>query len=120
MTDPSAVVDTEAAVLPSARHRSSLIVLACVAGTVVVLDQISKHWVVATIQPRMESGEGPFVLLGGFLKLTYTENTGAAFSMGTGFTWVFSIIAVVVAIAKALLRQKPKTAEYSRRLKIIE
>jgi signal peptidase II len=30
--------------------------------------------------------------------LTYTENTGAAFSMGTGYTWIFSTVAVVVAV----------------------
>jgi signal peptidase II len=91
VTAPPAIID-------SAVRRRSLIVLACVAATVVILDQFSKLWVVSTIQPRMESGEGPFVLLGGFLKLTYTENTGAAFSMGTGYTWIFSIIAVVVAV----------------------
>ena len=65
---------------------------------VVVLDQLTKHWVVTTIEPRMVSGEGPIELLGGLLKLTYTENTGAAFSMGTGYTWIFSIVAVVVAV----------------------
>ncbi len=91
MTATTAIVD-------SAVRRRSLIVLGCVAAMVVILDQLTKHWVVATIQPRMESGEGPFILLGGFLKLTYTENTGAAFSMGTGYTWIFSIIAVVVAV----------------------
>jgi signal peptidase II len=92
-TEPSATAEVQ----PSQRRRS-LIVLACVAVSVVILDQVTKHWVVATIEPRMASGEGPFVLLGGLLKLTYTENTGAAFSMGTGYTWIFSIVAVVVAV----------------------
>ena len=88
---------TEPAVAPAQRRRS-LIILGVVAVSVVVIDQLSKHWVVSTILPRMASGEGPIELLGGFLKLTYTENTGAAFSMGTGYTWIFSIVAVVVAV----------------------
>jgi signal peptidase II len=54
--------------------------------------------VVGSILPRIESGEGPIVLLGGLVKLTYTENTGAAFSMGTGMTWVFTLIAIGVAV----------------------
>ena len=37
-------------------------------------------------------------MLDGLLKFTYVENTGASFSIGTGYTWVFSIIAVVVVI----------------------
>lgn len=80
------------------RRRRSLLLLGGVAAGVVLVDQLTKHWVVSTILPRIESGEGPYVFLGGFLKLTYTENTGAAFSMGTGYTWIFSIIAVVVAV----------------------
>lgn len=79
------------------RRRRCLIALASVALGVVVLDQVVKYWVLATIRPRIESGEGPIVLLGGLLKFTYVENTGAAFSIGVGYTWIFSIIAVVVA-----------------------
>jgi signal peptidase II len=81
-----------------ARRRTSLIVLACVAVGVIVLDQLAKHWVVSSILPRIQSGEGPIVLLGGLVKLTYTENTGAAFSIGTGMTWIFTLIALVVAV----------------------
>lgn len=82
---------------PGARRRA-LIVLACVALAVIALDQLTKFWVVSAIRPRMESGEGPVVLLGGWLKITYLENTGAAFSMGTGYTWIFTLIAAVVAV----------------------
>ena len=85
-------------VLDPARRTRSLVVLVCVTAVIVALDQITKHWVVATIRPRMLSGEGPFVLLGGLIKCTYAENTGAAFSMGTGYTWIFSLIAVAVVV----------------------
>jgi signal peptidase II len=85
------------AVEPAGRRRS-LIVLGCVAVGVIVADQLTKHWIVDSILPRIQSGEGPVVLLGGLVKLTYTENTGAAFSMGTGMTWIFTLIAVIVAV----------------------
>ncbi|OLT19904.1 signal peptidase II [Actinomadura sp. CNU-125] len=51
--------------------------------------------VVATLQ-----GEEPIRLLGGLLTLRETRNSGAAFSIGTGYTVVFTLIAsgVVVAI----------------------
>ena len=37
-------------------------------------------------------------VVGSLVRFTYTENTGAAFSLGTGYTWIFSIIAIVVAV----------------------
>jgi len=49
--------------------------------------------------PRVQAGgEGPINVVGTFVRFTYTENTGAAFSLGTGYTWIFSIIAIVVAV----------------------
>jgi len=79
-------------------NRRCLAVLAAVAVTAVVLDQWTKHWIVSSIGPRLDAGEGPIVLLGGLLRITYVENTGAAFSMGAGYTWIFSIIAGGVAV----------------------
>lgn len=93
------VLEAGVAVSPvePARRTRSLLILGLVAVGVIVVDQLTKHWAVSSIRPRMESGEGPIVLLGGLLKLTYTENTGAAFSIGTGYTWIFTITALVVA-----------------------
>ena len=79
-------------------RRRCLLILAGVAVLAVVLDQLVKWWVVSELRPRIESGEGPIVLLGGLLKFTYVENTGAAFSIGAGYTWIFSIVAVIVAV----------------------
>jgi signal peptidase II len=69
-----------------------------VAAVVVVLDQISKYWAATSIRDRLESGEGAIEIVGSFLKFTYAENTGAAFSIGTGFTWIFTSVAIVVVI----------------------
>ncbi|CAB4874267.1 unannotated protein [freshwater metagenome] len=80
-------------------RRTCLIILGSVALGVVILDRLTKAWAVDTMLPRMQAGgAGPIDLIGTWVRLTYTENTGAAFSLGTGYTWIFSIIAVVVAV----------------------
>ena len=62
----------------------------------VVLDQLTKAWALADLRPRIQSGEGPIYLIDPLLRLTYVENTGAAFGMGTGYTWIFTIVAIIV------------------------
>ncbi|GAA1593948.1 hypothetical protein GCM10009678_90150 [Actinomadura kijaniata] len=71
--------------------------LVAVALTALAADVISKIIVVATLQDRE-----PIRLLGGLLTLRETRNSGAAFSIGTGYTVVFTVIAcgVVVAILR--------------------
>lgn len=75
-----------------------LVILIVTAAGIVLVDQLSKLWAVAVMQPRIADGEGPIYLLGPILRLTYTENSGAAFGFGAGYTWVFTIVAVVVGI----------------------
>lgn len=85
--------------MSSRRSTRPIITLICVALGVVIVDQLSKAWVIAELRPRlMFGGEGPIEVIGSLLRLTYTQNTGAAFSMGTGYTWIFSIVAIVVAV----------------------
>lgn len=93
VTEPQAVP-----VQDTAKRNRCVLVLIGVAVAVVILDRLTKAWAVSTMLPRMQSGEGPIDLLGPWLRLTYTENTGAAFSIGTGYTWIFSIFAVIVAV----------------------
>lgn len=79
-------------------HRSVLAVLAGTAVGIVLIDQVTKAWAVAYLQPRLESGEGPLYIIDPLLRLTYVENTGAAWGMGAGYTWIFTIVAVVVGV----------------------
>lgn len=62
------------------------------------MDQLTKAWAVSVMQVRIASGEGPIYVVRPVLRLTYTENTGAAFGFGAGYTWVFTIVAVIVGI----------------------
>lgn len=64
-----------------------------VAG-IVAADQLSKLWVVANIplHTQMDAIDGLF-------HLTYTQNTGAAFSSFQGMQWLFALIFVLFAAA---------------------
>ena len=64
-----------------------------VALTVLTLDVVTKLIVVHTL-----SGHSPIRLLGGFLTLLLLRNSGAAFSIGTSMTIVFTGIAVAVIV----------------------
>lgn len=81
---------------PSRRRKVSvraLIVLAAVALCVYGLDQIAKFLVVQNL-PYDRS----VPILGQLLRFVYVTNSGAAFSIGTGSTWIFSIIGLGVLI----------------------
>ena len=74
------------------RHRLFLL-LAGIAVVTYLLDQLTKAVAVRTL-----TDAEPRDLLGSFLRLELIRNPGAAFSIGTGNTWVLTIIAVVVLI----------------------
>ncbi|REE99702.1 signal peptidase II [Thermomonospora umbrina] len=76
---------------PRPRRIGALVAVALVA---VALDTISKIIVVARLE-----GRTPIELLGGALTLRVTRNSGAAFSIGTGMTLVFTVIALGVVLA---------------------
>ncbi len=71
----------------------ALAALGLVATLVYVADRVTKIVVVN----NLVLGESvPFI--GDLLRLRYVENPGAAFSLGSGTTWVFAIIATAVAV----------------------
>ena len=89
----------DAATQPSAPARAvperprRVVLFAVVAVAVLVLDVVSKVLVVAKLDH-----EPPKRLLGGAIYLDVARNSGAAFSLGTGFTVVLSLIAIAVII----------------------
>lgn len=69
-------------------------VLVVVALLALALDVLTKYLVVAHLEG------GPVVtVIRGVLYLDVIRNSGAAFSMATGLTWILSVIAIVVAVA---------------------
>src|SRR5438270_13417810 len=74
-------------------------VLILVATTllVVVVDQLTKAWVVANT-----TGHEVKPVIEGFVRLRYTENTGAAFGLLQGWTGALSIAAIAIIAAIVL------------------
>ena len=79
------------------KRRRRISVLVAVAAFVLAADAISKAIVVAHLRD-----DQPVHLIGNVLMLWLTRNPGAAFSVGTGETVVFTVIAfgVIVYIAR--------------------
>lgn len=64
----------------------------------VVIDQLVKGWVRGNI-PLGESV--PFIPY--LMDLTYTQNTGAAFSSFSGMTWLLTLVSLAASVAIAVL-----------------
>ncbi|MGH3673747.1 MAG: signal peptidase II [Pseudonocardiaceae bacterium] len=81
------------------RRRSGL--LTVIAAVTLALDVLSKIIVVMVLE-----GHPPVRLVGGALYLVVFRNSGAAFSLATGWTWLLSLIAlgVVVVIVRLASR----------------
>jgi signal peptidase II len=86
---------------PRSGLRRRIGVLAAVAAFVLAADAVSKALVVAHLRE-----DQPVHLIGNVLMLWLTRNPGAAFSVGTGETVVFTVIAfgVIVYIARTARR----------------
>jgi len=71
----------------------ALIALALVAVVVYLLDQVTKFFIVSSLT------EGEQVkAIGQILQFHFVRNSGAAFSIASGSTWIFSIAASAVTI----------------------
>lgn len=71
----------------------ALLLLGAVALALYGADQVAKYLIVTQLRP------GDLVpVLGQVLQLHYVTNSGAAFSLATGFTWILSIVAVGVVV----------------------
>ncbi len=79
----------------------TIALLVTVAAVVYAIDQVSKHLVVAHLRP----GEAVRVL-GDLVRFRFVDNSGAAFSLGVGMTWIFTIIAVGVAVVIVLFARR--------------
>ena len=79
-----------------------------VSAIVIALDQLTKHIVLAMLQPYT-----PVPVIPGFLNWTLAFNTGAAFSFlhdaGGWQRWLFSVLAIgVCAVLVVWLRRLPR------------
>ena len=78
-------------IVPNVVYRRQLLLTALV---IILIDVATKIWAVSKLENQPEIS-----VLGEFLKFSFVRNPGAAFSIGTGITWVFTLIAIAVSIA---------------------
>ena len=102
----ASVPSTEPADAAPRRRRVGILV--AVSAVVYVLDIVSKLLVVAHLDP-----DQPVHVIGSLLQLTYTRNSGAAFSIGWGYTAVFSLIAIGVIVVILRLARKLYSAPWA-------
>lgn len=65
-----------------------------IGAVVVLVDQLTKAWAVNSLQ-----GQPPVEVIGTLLQWSFATNSGAAFSFGSGSTWVFTIFATIIIAA---------------------
>jgi signal peptidase II len=88
--------------------------LAGTAGTVLLLDIVSKLLVVAKLQDRP-----PVKLPTGYLWLTHARNSGAAFSFAEGATVLFTAVAVVVIVVIVRTASKLRSTAWAISLGLV-
>ena len=83
---------TDVEVTPAGNRRLVRVTFS-VAAAIVVVDQITKFLAV-----RYLEGHPPVEVVGTWVQLLFLRNSGAAFSIGTGVTFIFTAIAVAVVV----------------------
>jgi signal peptidase II len=90
---PTTSDDRPVAPSTSPRRRRLLILLFAITAVVLVLDQLSKVWALDNLEQGVRR-----VLIGDLLGLELVFNSGAALSIGTGMTWLLTLVAVGVIV----------------------
>ncbi|MDY5585418.1 MAG: signal peptidase II [Arcanobacterium sp.] len=78
------------------------------------IDQATKQWAISALANGQQ-----IPLLGEFLSLRLIFNSGAAFSLGDSFTWIFTIFAAAIVIGMPLVIARFKEQRYLYVLTVI-
>lgn len=88
-----------------AAGRRGLLWVVSIALGVIALDQLTKWWAEQALANRL-----PVEIIGEWLQLTFVRNPGGAFSIGTQYTWLFTIVAMTVAVTILLYSRGVRSA----------
>ena len=80
------------------RLRWRVAVFVCVAAVALLIDQLSKQWALSAL-----SDGRSLTVIKGELSFTLVRNPGASLGFGSGFTWVFSLLAMAVCVGLVVL-----------------
>lgn len=78
---------------PVMARRPLVALLALITVVIVAVDQVTKYLAEARLEPGVRTP-----LVGDLLGLQLVYNSGAAFSLATGMTWIFTLVAFVVVV----------------------
>ncbi|HST85605.1 MAG TPA: signal peptidase II [Kineosporiaceae bacterium] len=78
------------------------------AGLILVADQTTKLWAVSEL-----AGGRSISVIGDLLQFRLLYNPGAAFSIGEGFTWVFTGVAALIVVAVAIVGWRVRSLGWS-------
>ncbi len=84
-----------------ATPKTRLPLLLTIAAVLLTADLVTKIAAVAYIEPGK-----PVRIIGDTVTLTLVRNSGAAFSMATGWTWVLALVAIAVCVGVVRFGQK--------------
>jgi len=102
------------AAVPSRPAAWALALLGLTIALVVGLDVFTKYLAVTHLTDRP-----PVRVLGGVLYLDLTFNSGGAFSLGTGLTWLFPLVALVVTGWIVVLARRLRSAAWAVALGLV-
>ncbi|GAA1394369.1 signal peptidase II [Catellatospora coxensis] len=96
--------------VPVAERRGSrlFVLVLALAAVLVVVDQLTKWWAVAEL-----TGRAPIDVIGELLQLRLTYNPGAAFSIGTEYTWVLTLIAAAAVVAIIVVSRRVQSRAWA-------
>ena len=113
----SEATETEAEPPVAARRPATgraLLVLGAVAVLAVGIDQLVKE----LSTKHLTEGE-PVRILGGLIHLSLLRNSGAAFSLGEGFTWIFPLVTVAVVTWIGFMARRLRSVPWALALGLV-
>lgn len=102
---------------PATRSRvgvTALVLLAAIALVVYGIDQLAKFLITSHL-----TEDEVVPVLGPVLQLHYVSNSGAAFSFASGFTWIFSIVAVGVVVVIVWFARRIRSLAWATMLGLV-
>ncbi len=72
-----------------------------IAAVVLAADQLTKYWA----ESALSDGQ-TITVLGDLLQLRLVYNPGAAFSIGSAYTWIFAVFAAAAVVAVTVVAQR--------------
>jgi signal peptidase II len=112
--DEAAVAEPPAATGKLPATRRALLMLGGVAVVAVAVDQLVKE--LSTKQ--LTEGE-PVRILGGLIHLSLLRNSGAAFSLGSGYTWIFPLVTVAVVAWIVVMARRLRSVPWGLALGLV-